>query len=42
MDKRVVMFNIFKKVLKRTNDAIKDIIPTKQRELQRMSLRRYC
>ncbi len=27
------MFNIFKKVLKRTNDAIKDIIPTKQQRI---------
>jgi fused signal recognition particle receptor len=27
------MFNIFKKVLKKTNDAIKDIIPTKQQKI---------
>jgi len=27
------MFNIFKKVLKKTNDAIKDIIPTKQQRV---------
>ncbi len=27
------MFKIFKKVLKKTNDAIKDIIPTKQQKI---------
>ncbi len=31
--KRRVVFKIFKKVLKKTNDAIKDIIPTKQQKI---------
>ena len=35
------MFNLFKKVLSKTNDAIKEVAPTKKKEISKEDFEKY-